>query len=333
MKFKRVILILIIAVNLIKADVVKKGQVGFRFLENPVSAEAIGRGGLGLTLFRNSNAVFWNPSGLGWVENKMDFSANYTRGIADINYSAFVGAFKLGKLGFLAIDLLNMDYGEFYGTRRANNEQGFIDTEIFSPQAYSIGLSFSQKVSANFSYGVRAKYAYQDLGSAWVGKVVNEGEIDTTKIRYSLGEPALDVGATYDFLDYGIRFGAVMQNFSREIKYERDQFPLPFFVGFSVTVDLLKVFIPDSGTNSLLLGFETCHPRDFKEKVKFGAEYSYYNILILRSGYVLNYDERGFTAGLGVRLERDRFGIRFDYAYQDFGIFGGVNTFSIGFAY
>ena len=100
---------------------VKKGQVGFRFLENPVSAEAICRGGLGLTLFQNSNTVFWNPSGLGWITTKLDFNANYTNGIADINYNSFVGAVNFGRFGVVGVDFLSVDYGEFIGTRVAYN--------------------------------------------------------------------------------------------------------------------------------------------------------------------------------------------------------------------
>lgn len=36
----------------VSGQIVKKGQVGFRFLENPISAEAIVRGGLGVAVFR-----------------------------------------------------------------------------------------------------------------------------------------------------------------------------------------------------------------------------------------------------------------------------------------
>jgi hypothetical protein len=316
--------------------IVKKGQVGFRFLTNPVSAEAIGRGGLGVVTFNNSNAVFWNPAGLGWLDGNYDFNANYTRGIADINYSALVGAIRLGRIGFLALDMINVNYGELNGTRRANNEHGFEDTGVFSPTAYALGLTFSQKVSNRFSYGVRAKYAVQDLGSAWIG--VEGTDVDDSSLvmetkAYNLGEPALDIGATYDFLTHGIRFGAVMQNFSRETRYERDKFPLPFSVSFSLCIQPLTIFLPHNEIHSLVLGFETNHPRDFREKVKFGAEYAFQGMFIARLGYMGNYDEQGLTAGLGMRREFSDFNLRLDYAYQDFGIFSAVHTFTFGVTY
>ncbi len=341
MNSKLIYWVLLIAVTFcfvdpLQAGIVKKGQVGFRFLENPVAAEAIGRGGLGLTLFRNSNAVFWNPAGLGWMECKIDFNANYTKGIAEINYSSFVGAYKPGKFGIMAIDAMIMDYGTFYGTRRANNEQGFTDTGTFSPAAFSLGLTFSQKVSDRFSYGVRLKYAKQDLGDAWVG--TGGSDVDDPNLvigtkSYAHGEPAIDIGAIYDFLAHAIRFGATMQNFSREIKYEDEKFPMPFAVSFSLTVDPLSFFLPADNGNFLLVGFETRHPRDFKEKIKFGAEYLYHDLLIARVGYLGNYDERGITFGVGVKHNLVSAKLRLDYAFQEYGIFNSVHTISFGVSY
>lgn len=333
-------LIAIVAVILLATQAatgqVKKGQVGFRFLENPISAEAIGRGGLGLVMIRNANTVFWNPAGLGWLDGKLDLCINYTKGIADINNSSFAAAYTIGRFGILALDFLIMDYGEFYGTRRANNEQGFIDTETFSPQSLALGLSFSQRVSDRFSYGVRVKYARQDLGSAWIalaGKDVDDPELQIGEKSYVHGEPAIDIGAIYDFLFHNIRFGAAIQNFSREIRYEEEKFPLPFAVSFSLTIDPLSFFVPEGKDYSLLVGLETRHARDFQEKFKFGAEFEYQQLLVLRSGYMGNYDERGLTLGVGVKqkLLNNRF--RFDYAYQNFGVFHGVHIFSVGVTY
>jgi len=314
-------------------QIVKKGQVGFRFLENPVSAEAIGRGGLGVGMFRNANAVFWNPASLGWIDGKYDFNLNYTNGIADINQTAMAGAWNWNGVGVIALDVIAMQYGDFYGTRRADNDQGFIDTGTFSPNAWAIGLAFSQRVSDRFSYGIHLKYARQDLGDAWIatsGRDVNDPALAITQKSYAHGEPAVDIGAVYDFQYHGIRFGAVVQNVSREVRYVEEKFPLPFAVSFGVTVDPWSFFRPEDKVNSLLIGFESRHPRDFKEKLKFGAEFKSHDLVSLRTGYMDNYDERGLTAGLGLNQKMGNTAFRLDYAFQDFGVFGNVHIFSFG---
>ncbi|MCI0513052.1 PorV/PorQ family protein [candidate division KSB1 bacterium] len=314
---------------------VKKGQVGFRFLENPISAEAVGRGGMGLVMFSNANAVFWNPAGLSWIDGRLDFNLNYTKGIANINHNAVTGAVNLGRFGILALDALVMSYGDFYGTRRANNEQGFMDTGTFSPQAYAFGLTYSQRVSNRFGYGVRLKYAVQDLGQAWIsltGKDVDDPGLTIAVKDYQLSEFALDVGAIYDFNFHRIRFGAAIQNVSREIKYEEEKFPLPFAACFSIVGDPLSFFIPNA-ENPLLLGFETRHPRDFQEKYQVGLEYHYQKMLILRGGYMGNYDERGLTFGLGFCQTFGNYRLRIDYAFQNYQIFNAAHIFSFGMTY
>ncbi len=335
--FTPVCLVLLVS-SLAFADIEKKAQTGFRFLDNAISAEAIGRGGLGLVSSRDANASFWNPSGLAWMETGFDFAANYTNGIADINHSSFTVATKLGRLGVLGVDLLSMDYGELTGTRRAANELGFETTGPFSPMAMATGVTYARKVSDRFSWGLKAKYAIQDLGSAWIaleGKDVDDTTLVIGKQKYRLGEPALDIGTTYDFNSHGIRFGAVMTNISREIKYEREsaKFPFPFAVSFSLGFAPLTYLDVNSSVHSLFVGFESVHPRDFKEKLKIGAEYCYAGTLILRSGYMMNYDERGLTFGFGIRHEMAGTHVRLDYAYQDFGIFSGVHTISLGLAH
>jgi len=320
----------------LSGQIVKKGQVGFRFLENPISAEVVGRGCLGVAVARTANAVFWNPAGLAWIDGRVDVALNYTKGIADINHTSAAAALQLSHFGTLCVDAIMMDYGDFYGTRRANNEQGFVDTGVFSPSAWSVGLSFAQRVSDRFSYGVHLKYAYQDLGDAWVAKSgsdVDDPNLVMAQKSYAHGEPAVDVGAVYDFAYHGIRFGAVIQNVSREIRYESEKFPLPFAVSFALSVNPLSFLLPDLKEHDFLLGFESRHPRDFREKLKVGAEYTLREVLTLRLGYTGNYDERGLTAGLGLRQSLHGSTMRIDYAFQDFGLFSSVHLFTFGVSY
>lgn len=327
--------LLVIILPRAEGQIVKRAQVGFRFLENPVSAEVVGRGGVGVVTTLTSNGIFWNPSLLGWTPTTVDVSLNHTKGIADIDYNAAAATLRLGELGVVGISLLAMDYGAFYGTRRAPNEQGYVETGVFSPKAYAAGIAFSQKVSDRFSYGVHLKYASQDLGTAWVaatGTRLEDPNLVISERNYQQSTLAADIGAYYDFKYNGVRFGAALQNISREIRYENEAFPLPFAVSFGATVEPLQFFNKeDAGV--LILSFESRHPRDFNEKLKFGGEYRFLNTVIARLGYMVNYDERDLTVGLGFRYNLSDLPLRADYAYQPYGIFGGVHHLSIGLSY
>ena len=208
-------------------------------------------------------------------------------------------------------------------------------TSTFPPTAYAVCVAFSQKVSDRFSYGVHLKYARQDLGDAWVaptGSSLTDPNLSISARRYAQYGLALDVGAYYDFLYNGIRFGACLQNISREIRYENEAFPMPFAVCFGATIEPLR-FFTEQPDNVFTLSFESRHPRDFDEKLKLGAEYCYLKTFIARVGYATNYDERGLMAGVGFRYEVAGFPVRADYAYQAFGIFGAVHHISLGVSY
>ena len=318
-----------------EGQIVKKAQVGFRFLENPVSAEVVGRGTIGVTTTLSSSSIFWNPSQLGWITTAADLSVSHTKGIADINYNAASAAIRIGNFGVVGLSLLAMDYGTFYGTRLASNEQGYVETGTFSPSAFAAGIAFSQKVSDRFSYGVHVKYVSQNLGDAWVaptGGSLTDPNLAISTRSYSQNGLAMDIGAYYDFLYNGIRFGASLQNISREIRYENEAFPMPFAVSFGATVEPLR-FLMDNPQDAFVLSFESRHPRDFNEKLKVGAEYHFFNTIIARAGYATNYDERGLTAGVGIRYSAGGFPVRADYAYQAFGVFGAVHHISLGISY
>ena len=322
--------------GVLQAQFVKKAQVGFRFLENPISAEVVGRGSVGVVTTTTVNSIFWNPALLGWMPRDVEVALNHTQGIADINYNAVAAGLRLGDLGVVGISALAMDYGTFYGTVRSANSQGYEETGTFTPSALMVGIAFSQKVSTHFSFGVHGKYAHQDLGDATVstaGSSLSDPALTLEKRNYTKDVAALDVGAYYEFLYNGITFGAVLQNISPELTYENEAFPLPFAVSFGVTVKPLSFFMEEDSTNSLILCFESRHPRDFGEKVKFGVEYRFLNMFAARAGYTLNYDERSWSAGVGVYREISGFPLRLDYAYEPFGILGSRHYLSLIMSY
>lgn len=314
------------------AQIEKKAQVGFRFLENPVSAEVMGKGGVGVVNQYSANSIFWNPALTGKIKSTIDVGLNHTKGMADINYNALAIAYKAEGIGVFTASIISMDYGDFYGTVRAPTSEGYIETGTFSPAAYAVGLGFSQAVTDRFSYGVHLKYAYQDIGEAYIstGASFEDSLFSLSTIQYNKGVFAADIGAFYDFMYKGIKFGATLQNISAEVKYEVQEFPLPFAVSFGATIEPLLFFLKNNETHALILSIETRHPRDFGEKVKLGAEYNFEDVLLVRAGYQMNYDERDWTAGLGLKQEIVGAQIRIDYAIEPFG---NRHFISVGFAY
>ncbi|TFG94392.1 MAG: hypothetical protein E4H13_14940 [Calditrichales bacterium] len=83
-----------------------------------------------------------------------------------------------------------------------------------------------------------------------------------------------------------------------------------------------------SEDQTLLVAVDMIQPRDYDQQYNIGVEYGFKNILFLRGGYKLNYDEESFSLGFGLMYKN----YRIDYAFSDFGDFlDSVHRFSFGF--
>lgn len=80
----------------------------------------------------------------------------------------------------------------------------------------------------------------------------------------------------------------------------------------------------------LSLSVEALHPSDSPEKLNFGVEYTYKNLLSLRGGYKLNYDEENFTFGLGLSGLNIGIPVNLDFAYLNFNRLGSVVKVGLG---
>ena len=166
---------------------------------------------------------------------------------------------------------------------------------------------------------------------------------------------AVDIGTLFYTPFWGVRLGASVTNFGstmqlsgRDIKFAYDpdpanngnvsivnaehemlSYPLPLRFQVGIAKDVFA-----SEYNRLTVAVDALHPNDNFEYVNVGAEYVFFNIIAFRLGYkslFLDNTEEGFTAGVGLNYHfTTDLGIRFDYAYQNFGILDNTQHFSLG---
>lgn len=306
----------------------KTGQAGMAFLSTPIGARASAMGNAFVAISDNVEAMFWNPAGLSNVSN-WDFSGGYTRWIADITYYHAGLAYNVDNIGVFGLNLVWVDYGEIVGAIRGPTaEQPYIMTDPITPLALVGGLAYGRQLTDRISFGANMKWAYQDLGTAYS----QEDSLSPIVAHdNTLGIPAIDVGVIYLTGFKDLRIAVSVQNVSYEKHYVDEDFSLPFNIRMGMAMDILKIFAP-GGNSSLLVSIDATHPRDYRERLHFGVEYSLYDIFFLRGGYKINYDEDKLSFGIGLNpLSRDGMGIRFDYSFNPFGkLDSPVHRVSVG---
>lgn len=313
---------------------VKLAQTGMKFLSVSTDARASAMGEALTSIHGSASAMFYNPAGMANLDRMADFTFGHTSWIADINYlhaGAAFQPFQDDYYGVIGISVIAVDYGDFRGTIKANNEQGYLDVGTFSPKAFAFGIGYARSLSEKFAIGGNIKYVSQSLGTAIIG-FTNSGDINEGK--YNADVMAFDFGIIYKTGYKSFNIGMSIRNFSREVGYIEENFELPLTFRLGASVNAFDFFEQiDRGMHSLLISVDAAHPRDFAEQLFLGGEYTFMDMFSLRFGYSFPQDERGTSAGVGINQEIAGVRMGVDYAYAPFGLFDNVHRFSVNIGY
>ncbi len=312
----------------------KRAQTGMKFLSTSLDARASAIGSaLTAEMVGSSTSMFYNPASMGFMQGRGHVAVGNLGYIADINYNQFSAAFRPsgGNYGVVGVSFVNVDYGDFIGTVRANNESGFVETGTYSPTAMAVGLGYARSFSDRFSAGANVKLVFQDLGTGFAtGQNFDTGEILTTD-DYSARTLAYDFGIVYATGFRSLVIGMSARNFAQELTYVRERFELPLTFQIGLAMDVVDFTSLNPDMHNLKLHVDAQRPRDFTEHVRFGLEYTFMGLVSLRGGFEQMgvSEEQGFSAGAGLRYTLGTLRVGADYAYTDFGVFGSINRIGI----
>jgi len=302
----------------------KLAQTGLQFLKVDMSSRAAAMGGAFEMAGTGAEAMFYNPAGIAKTAASLDVIATQTHWIADITYNAVGLIFNQGNLGTFGLNAIFCDYGEIQGAQVAANERGYELTGNIDVGAMAVGLSYARNLSNKFTVGGQIKWATQNLGESMLN--------DSSTVKNDVDGLAYDFGTIFYPGWKSFRFGMSIRNFSQEFKYQKEGFQLPLTFKIGVAMDVLDL-VNEEHHGQLLVAVDALHPRDYSERMHFGAEYLFMDMFALRAGYKTNYDEEGLTAGFGINYKVSNIQLKVDYAYSSFGIFDAVNRFSLGFSF
>jgi hypothetical protein len=187
-----------------------------------------------------------------------------------------------------------------------------------------VGLSYAKALTNKFSIGGQVKTCYQHLGQDYID---TSGSIKVNE----LSGLAYDFGTIFYPGFKSFRIGMNIRNFAPEFKYAEEGFELPltFVIGFAMDV----LDLAGEHEDALLVSVDAVHPRDYTERVHVGVEYTFMKMISLRAGYKFNYDNEGFTAGIGAQETLGGAVINIGYAYAPMKYFDAVHRISVGVSY
>jgi hypothetical protein len=212
----------------------------------------------------------------------------------------------------------------------------------FSASNLAIGISYARQLTDRVYVGIIGKFIQENI---WMESATGF---------------ALDIGAIYNIEEQGIRIGMNLANLGPDMKINdganlefykekvegypgsptpksvlaTKTFPLPMVFSMGFAIDLVgrnSILFPSSAHKVLaVISANDSFDAPFRSNV--GVEYSWQNILSIRSGYYINYDTKDLSFGIGLNLEQfTSLDVELNYAWNNYGDLGAINVFTLGF--
>ena len=328
MKKIKYITALIIILNMISfAQNANLGTSGAQFLTIPTGPRAAALGGAVVGIIDDPSAIFWNPSGLTNIKSAAAYFT-YMRYFEMFDYNAFAASYNLQNLGVISIGLISFLTDKMEITTEFS-PQG--TGRFFDASDLCLMFSYSRNLTDMFSFGVTAKYINQRIYN--VSSSTIAFDIGT---RYKIDFNNLVIAMSFSNFGPDLRFDGENLNVTHDIdpnvplnrltpaRLLTDDYPLPLTFQVGVAIDLYK-----EGFFKSRFAIDAVHPNDNNERINFGLETSYYDILFLRGGYKYNYDDEAFSFGVGFNLPIGENTLAIDYSFSLFDILPDVHRIAV----
>ena len=332
---RRIVGLLTLCALLVAQEVQAQSKVGTtaaQFLGISVGAQAAAMGDAFVASKEGVSTIYWNPGAFA-ASGKSELMFSNTNWLVGTKFRWFGFMLNLDGTNAVAVSLTNLNYGEDdVTTVLAPDGTG----ERWTAQDVALAVSYSRRLTDRFSMGGSVKYISQTL---W-----NE----------SASTIAFDLGLLFETGFNDMRLGMSFSNFGGDMtmdgkdllqrvdidpansgsnktlvgKLKTDPWPIPLFFRVGVAMDVVK-----SNDVIFTLAADAVRPNDNVEYVNVGGELGWNNLIFLRGGYRSLFKtaaEEGLTLGAGVRYQFEGIAtLELNYAYNQFGVFGNLNTVAL----
>jgi long-subunit fatty acid transport protein len=307
----------------------RAGISAFQFLKLGVGARAVGMGESFVAVANDASALYWNPAGLVQFQDDQAI-ASHTEYVVDIKQDYFGLVYHLSGqdavgASFSALHMKDMEV--------TTETQPFGTGQYFSFGDVAVGITYSRKMTDQFSFGATVRYAEETL--------------DVLKMRSVM----VDLGTWYWTGLGTTRFAVTISNFGADVAPRGtvtpyNGVPVSEFQSFSLPTVFRLGIAMDPWTDDdqrLTASLQLNHPNDNAEHIRLGLEYGFRNTLFLRAGVkrtigqqLLGEDatsEENFTFGAGVLVPLGFTVAGADYAYANFSRLGSVHRLSVSMTF
>ena len=284
------------------------GTTGAVELQIPVNPRAIGMAQAFTAVADDSSAVYWNPAGLNQMQGS-ELLAEYDEYIETVTYNYLNGAFRLGNDMSIGFGFKQLGTG----LENVVDANGTVTSATFGENYYDLDLAVALRLSYSMDFGITGIYISKSLAGT-----------DASTIACTLG-------LMYRSPIPHLKFAFVVQNLGPGLKFVSVTDPLPLTFKIGAAYQMFD--------DNFDVDWDVDFPNDNDVTTSLGAEYWYKNALVGRAGYLFQGStnqnqvgiggESGLYLGAGIKISLFKTNFSFDYAWNDQGILGTTDHFSL----
>lgn len=280
------------------------------FMSIGVDARAQAMGGALTSLSAGVTSPFYNPAGIRCIQQPQITFMHTQQMIASVNYDFLAAGFKQSENRVVAISLVRLGIDNIKDSRQAQriiNEAGewnidFSQVKDFNASDYIFTLSVAQHWKQIWNWGINLKMIRRHLADHHANGIgLDIGLQRTIKQNFYLGFTAKNITTTLISWDTGTK-ELVSPELYMGIGYH---LALPKFTSYFLPVFDLIIRTENRRQSA------TTHLGNISIDYAFGMEYSYHQIIFVRTGM----DEiQRLNLGIGLQIPH----IRIDYAFTSY---------------
>lgn len=296
-----------------------------------VGARSLAMGNAAVADCDDISSLYWNAGALARIE-KNEIIFHQSSWLVDSKIYFFGMGFIIPSVGTIGLSLNYFSSGDIEETTLEYPEG---TGRTFTADDFSVGITFSRKITDRFSTGVTVKMIQESLDKENASTfAIDIGSVFTTNFlnNMRIGMSLSNLGGQMKFTgtDLAIQYTANPDNPTKVVQgsLETDEWDIPLYFRFGLATEAF-----DNDNFRLTLSTEVMDSRDYIHRIAVGGEFSWIEMFFLRAGYQFNTDDTNFSVGGGLKLDLKWADFRLDYAYTNMGIFSDTQKFSIIFAF
>jgi hypothetical protein len=316
-----ILLIVMISVSGLKAQLIpqlgnqRAGTSSMQFLKIGIGGRATAMGESFVAIANDFSALYWNPAGLmQFKEYGVSFS--HSEWLVGLKHEFAGGIYRIGKNNVVGLSFIDLHTDAM---EKTTEFQPTGTGEFFKYGDLAFGLTFSRRLTEQFSFGVTFRYVEETLAEL--------------KMRGFM----FDLGTYYWTGLSNSRFAVTISNFGPQVHptgsvelvggrvlNEFQSFPTPTIFRIGFAIDPI-----DNKKNKLTTSIQLNHPNDNAENINLGVEYSFKDMFFVRGGYKFNVESENYSGGIGVKVPISIAKASVDYSIANFKDLGYTHRFSL----